>query len=236
MKYIKKFNEELKSSTYYSAADKINQLGADKQNSDIYSKRSDKLTISGDKAKSMECRKEWLKTLETFKGQAICKGSLNGSEVGNYYISLEIDENMVEQNTQDGDIKDGDEIIIFFYIGFVPADEKTYESCQKIEYFDIIFSDGIFDSILMGGITFKVSNGAYHDMNLYFHDHSGDFEFDSIDGYRALKNRFYLDVKNRFKETIDEIIAGLGIGADYGVDFTNILSFLRKYNVNDLIK
>ena len=36
MKYIKKFNEELKSSVYYSAAKKTAELGADKDNVGIY--------------------------------------------------------------------------------------------------------------------------------------------------------------------------------------------------------
>ncbi len=44
MKYIKKFNEELKSSTYYSAAKKTAELGADKDNVGIYKDRASRFS------------------------------------------------------------------------------------------------------------------------------------------------------------------------------------------------
>jgi hypothetical protein len=235
MKYIRKFNEELKSSTYYSAAEKTTELGANKDNEGIYKDRARNFSAKGDEEKSKENKNEWLNTLESFKGKTTVRGKLNGLAIGNYYISLEIDENMIEQNTQDGPIEDGDEIVISFYIGFVPADEETYENCSKYSFGDEI-DNGIFNYVLMSGITFEVNNGNYHNLDFYYHNHGGDFKFAQIKDYKVLKNRFVVDIKNKFKDNIDEIIAGLGIGADYGIDFTDIYNFMKNYNVNDLIK
>lgn len=235
MKYIKKFNEELKSSTYYSAAKKTTELGADKNNVGIYKDRARRFSIRGDEEKSKENKNKWLNTLESFKGKTIVRGKLNNIAIGNYYISLEIDDDMIEQNTQDGPIQDGDEIIIFFYIGFVPADEETYESCSKYSFGGEI-NNGIFNNILMAGITFELNNGNYHNLDFYYHDHAGNFTFAQMKDYKALKNRFVVDIKTKFKNEIDEIIAGLGIGADYGIDFEDIYNFIKNYNVNDLIK
>ena len=235
MKYIKKFNEELKSSTYYSAAKKTTELGVDKSNVGIYKDRARKFSDRGDEEKSKENKKEWLNILDDFKGKTIVRGRLNGLAIGNYYLSLEIDENMIEQNTQEGPIEDGSEIVIFFYIGFVPADEETYKTCEVYSFFSEI-DNGIFNYVLMAGITFEVNNGNYHNLDFFYHDHGGDFTFSQIKDYKVLKNRFVVDLKSRFKENIDEIIAGLGIGADYGIDFTDIYNFMKNYNVNDLIK
>ena len=235
MKYIKKFNEELKSSTYYSAAKKTTELGANKDNVGIYKDRASKFSARGDKERSIERKNEWLNTLENFKGKTAVRGRLNGLVIGNYYISLEIDKNMIEQNTQEGPIEDGSEIVIFFYIGFVPADEETYKKCEPFSFFNEI-DNGIFSDVLMAGITFEVSNGSYHNLDFYYHNHAGDFIFSQIKDYKVLKNRFVVDIKNRFKDDIDEIIAGLGIGADYGIDFIDIYNFMKSYNVNDLIK
>jgi len=235
MKYIKKFNEELKSSTYYSAAKKANELAFGKTNKDIYKDRARKFSDRGNEEKSKENKKEWLNILEDFKGKTIVRGRLNGLAYGDYYISLEIDENMVEQNTQDGPIQDGDELVIFFYIGFVPANEETYKTCEQYNFNNEI-DNGIFKNVLMAGITFYVNNGNYHNLDFYYHDHGGDFNFAQIKDYKALKNRFVVDLRSKFKENIDEIIAELGIGADYGIDFTDIYNFMKNYNVNDLVK
>lgn len=235
MKYIKKFNEELKSSTYYSAAKKTTELGVNKDNVGIYKDRARKFSARGDKEKSKERKNEWLNTLESFKGKTIVRGRLNGLAIGNYYISLEIDDDVVSHLLEEGPIEDGAEIAIWFYIGFVPADEETYETCSKYSFFDEI-DNGIFNYVLMSGITFEVNNGNYHNLDFYYHDHSGDFKFAQIKDYKVLKNRFVVDIKTKFKNDIDEIIAGLGIGADYGIDFTDIYNFMKNYNVNDLIK
>ena len=235
MKYIKKFNEELKSSTYYSAAKKTTELGADKENVGIYKDRAGKFSARGDEEKSKENKNEWLNTLEKFKGKTIVRGRLNNLALGNYYISLEIDDDIVDNFLEEGPIQDGAEIAIFFYIGFVPADEETYETCSKYSFGSEI-DNGIFNYILMSGITFEVNNGSYHNLDFYYHDHGGDFTFTQIKDYKVLKNRFVLDIKTKFKSEIDEIIAGLGIGADYGIDFEDIYNFMKNYNVNDLIK
>lgn len=235
MKYIKKFNEELKSSTYYSAAEKTTELGVDKINRSIYQDRASRFTDRGDTQKSIENKNEWLKTLEDFKGKPIVRGRLNDRIVGNYYLSLEIDDNMLEHNTQDGPIEDGDELVIFFYIGFVPADEETYRRSESFSFFNEI-DNGIFRNILMAGITFYVDNGNYSNLNFYYHSHAGDFTFLQIKDYKVLKNRFVVDIKTKFKNDIDEIIAGLGIGADYGIDFLDIYNFMKDYDINDLVK
>jgi hypothetical protein len=235
MKYIKKFNEELKSSTYYSAAKKTTELGVDKSNVGIYKDRARKFSDRGDEEKSKENKKEWLNILDDFKGKTIVRGRLNGLAIGNYYLSLEIDDDVVSHLLEEGPIEDGAEIAIWFYIGFVPADEETYETCSKYSFGDEI-DNGIFNYILMAGITFEVNNGSYYNLDFYYHDHGGDFNFSQIKDYKALKNRFVVDIKTKFKDDIDEIIAGLGIGADYGIDFIDIYNFMKNYNVNDLIK
>lgn len=235
MKYIKKFNEELKSDVYYSAAKKVSDLGIGKENKKIYQYRSSKFKERGDLEKSIENKKEWLDTLENFKGKPIVNGTLNNEAYGNFYISLEIEEELIDSTKQP--IEDGDKITIYFYIGFVPADEETYKECeQKIRNFNIDIDNGCFVATLMAGFSFRVDNANYYDLEFYYHDHVGDFNFAFIKDYKALKNRFVLDLKSKFKEDIDKFIAESGIGSDYGIDFTDIYNFMKNYNVNDLVK
>jgi hypothetical protein len=50
---------------------------------------------------------------------------------------------VVSHLLEEGPIEDGAEIAIWFYIGFVPADEETYETCSKYS-FGVSFVSSIF--------------------------------------------------------------------------------------------
>ena len=131
---------------------------------------------------------------------------------------------------------DGDKIVFFFYIGFVPADEETYKKCEeRVSNFNNEINKGIFNGVLIAGITFEVNNSTYDNLKFYYHKHNGSFKFMELKDYKALKNRFVVDLI-KFKKTIDKTIAELGIGSDYGIDFQNIYNFMKNYDVNDLIE
>jgi hypothetical protein len=198
-----------------------------KKSDGVYYKRAREFSIRGKEQELIEKKNDWLNNLENFKGKNIIRGKLNNT-LGNYYISLEIG---VDENTEP--IEDGDELLISFYVGFIPADEKTYEN--TLNYADLEITNGVYENILRAGITFDVNNGSYSNLNFYYDNHVGNFVFEEIRDYKIFKNRFVNDIKNKFKDDIDEFIAGLGIGTDYGIDFTNIYDFMRNYNVNELI-
>lgn len=238
MKYIKSFNEELKSTTYRSAGWKIRELGRNKseRNKKIYNDRSNLLFSRSVEIKKIENRSEWEQLISQLKNKQPFKGVLHSDRddrkvEGNFYIHLDIDgSGIVEMN--DYDDFEGKEIGFYFYPGFIPADEETFNKCEN--ELDNSMDDGIYRYILLGGIYVKLERGMFSNMHVNYHDHTSNFDFSDMRGYKVFKN----EISNAFlkhKEDIDNVIVEMGVGSDYGIDFKDIYEFSRKMRADDLV-
>lgn len=240
MKYIKSFNEELKSGTYRSAAWKIEQLSKNKSDKSklIYKNRADILQTKYIEVKKIENRVEWEKLVSNLKSkQQPFKGVLHSDRddtkvEGNFYMDIDIDTNsLVEMN--DYDDYEGKEIGFFFYPGFIPADEETFSKCESKLY--SMMDDGIFRYILLGGIYVNLEKGMFKNMHVDYHGHASDFEFSDMRAYKVFKYEISKAIL-KHKQDIDIAIIHMGIGSDYGIDFKDIYEFTKKMRADDLIK
>lgn len=237
MKYIKSFNEELKSDTYRSAAWKIRELSKNKsdKNKKIYKDRYELLYAKSDEVEKIENRFEWEKLLSNLKNKQPFKGALHNDRddnkvEGNFYIHLDIDINsLLEMN--DYDDYEGKEIGFYFYPGFIPADEETFNKCEN--ELDNSMDDGIYRYILLGGIYVRLERGVFKNMHVSYHSHGSDFDFSDMRGYKVFKHEISKAIL-KHKEDIDTAIVQLGVGSDYGIDFKDIYEFTKKMRADEL--
>ena len=140
MKYLKRFNEELKGSTFRSAATKLKQLGHIRRSQEIESHAID-VEEREEKAR-IEQRTQWLKEQGPFRLQYY-KVSWNSATKshnndllceGNFYIEPSFDGDWFSDSGYDyrqEDRKYG--LFMYFEFGTTPADVETATAWKEIE-------------------------------------------------------------------------------------------------------
>jgi hypothetical protein len=161
MKYLRKFNEELKSSTYKSAATKLKQFG--------HVRRSGELEKWSEEVANKEKDARELANLNEFKKEApfkinLVKGKYNSTtksrdhEImmsGNFYLKLSFDDSWARDSYVDNVDPDGVTEYNYnmpFEIGMMAADEESKEIFRLIE-------DKLSD---------EVYEGVYYPQRLYY--------------------------------------------------------------------
>lgn len=146
MKYLKKFNEELKPSTYKSAADKLMKIGHVRRSS-VLSDYSDKVKTDLDleiKNKTLNNLKEFgyfkMNFIESIHGKSKDKTVIM---TGNFYIDISgLDSYNFKDNysdsvySLDGSKLVSHDVIMNFELGFIPADAETYKEFNELEIVD----------------------------------------------------------------------------------------------------
>lgn len=153
MKYIKRFNEELKASTYRSAATKLKQIGHSRRSSAL-----DNWATSVEKSLEEKEKQETIDLLSkygSFKMDFI--KNKNVVFTGNFYIAIS---GMDHYNLKDTyfDMVDNNgtldsDLIINFELGFIPADEETENKLQEE------IKDGYIKEYLYYGLYWNMSFG-----------------------------------------------------------------------------
>ena len=140
MKYLKRFNEELKGSTFRSAATKLKQLGHIRRSQEIESHAID-VEEREEKAR-IEQRTKWLKEQGPFRLQYY-KSRYNAATKsyysdllceGNFYIEPSFDSDWFSDSGYDyrhEDRKYG--LFMYFEFGTTPADVETATAWKEIE-------------------------------------------------------------------------------------------------------
>jgi hypothetical protein len=122
MRYLKKFNEELKPSTYRSAAHKLKKLG--------HERRSKELEDWGKLKSSEMSMKKWeeLKQEWSSFGKATYRFMKVSKEVmrGDFYLFLTFDDYMHLDS-----IPNNNRFSISFSVGLIPVDEDNLKLCRE---------------------------------------------------------------------------------------------------------
>ena len=251
MKYLKKFNEELRTGTYFSAARKLKKLG--------HTDRASELEDWGNKVESRENLVKWRDVLQDYSPFGLFKIKISGKKgqqlVGDFALFIQFDELAFEDSYEYERQQDADNIkglSIPMFIGLVPTSEDLITKCEEVmpePEFGCGFYWGMFVSI-----GFDIVNGKLVFTNLgldsYDTGMSGDVGFaDRASAGRfkmLLKNIFsnpdlnypsgYTDEQNSYRKLEQVILIQSSFSIDYGVDLSTFADYIMTISPNTLYK
>jgi hypothetical protein len=255
MKYLKRFNEELKSQTYKSAARKLNKIvkekpvlakaiGAEKRAKDLE-----------EYAKNIEEKEELKKWQENvgifskygeFNFELSRKGVNIPSKVYSFYLYLQTDIEMLRDEWDEND-SDNRTISLGFAGGLIP---KNIEDCKEIE---MNYSSDFYNGFFWGFwiyVDYKVENSevSYKGIRIYDYD---DIPVQIADRKTAvslkklLVNCFeetyeypsgYTDITNMYDKVNQSAIQDLEISATYGIDMGRIKEDIKNTQITSFYK
>lgn len=252
MKYLKRFNEELKPSTYMSAAKKLTAIG-----------HTDRAKELKDWAKETEKREEitkWKERLQDYGPFGTFKVNIVNPETeekftGDFYLDVNFDELAFEDNFEWEKEKDPNNVSgvgIFFFIGLIPTSEETLRKCMEImpdpEFGNGMFwgmSCGLDFEVKQGQVEFKKFNLDDYDENVAgnvsFADRSSANKFKTL-----LKNIFtnpelnypsgYTDVEYIYQKLEQVICIQQSFSSDYGFELKDVADFVNQQSPNTMYK
>jgi hypothetical protein len=251
MKYLKKFNEELKPGTYFSAARKLKKLG--------HTDRASELEDWGYNVESRENLVKWRDNLQDYSPFGLFKVKISGKKgqqlVGDFALFIQFDELAFEDSYEYLRQENGDNIkglSIPMFIGVVPTSEDLISKCEEVmpePEFGNGFYWGMFASIgfdiVNGKLVFTNFGLDSYDTgmsgNVSFADRSSAGRFKML-----LKNIFtnpdlnypsgYTDQTNFYKKLEEVVLAGAGLSVDYGVDLSTFADYIMTISPNTLYK
>ena len=252
MKYLKRFNEELKPRTYLSAAKKLTAIG-----------HTDRANVLKDWAGETEKREEitkWKEQLQNYSPFGIYKVNVVNPESGekltaDFALDVNFDELAFEDNFDFEKQKDPNNVSgvnIFFFIGLIPTSEDLIKKCEEIMP-EPEFGNGMFWGMCFG-IDFKVQNGEvifdkfklddYDDNlsgNVSFADRASAGKFKNL-----LKSIFtnpdlnypsgYTDAASLYEKLEQVILIRQGFSSDYGFELKNVADFINTQSPNTMYK
>lgn len=252
MKYLKKFNEELRPRTYMSAAKKLTAMG--------HTDRAEELKAWAEESEKREEVQKWKDRLQDYALFGTYKINIVNPETkekftGDFYLDVNFDELAFEDNFEYEKEKDPNNVKgvgIFFFIGLIPTSEETLRKCMEIMP-EPEFGNGFFWGMSCG-IDFKVEKGQvvlekfilddYDDNisgNVSFADRSSANKFKTL-----LKNIFsnpelnypsgYTDVEYLYQKLEQVICIRQGLSSDYGFELKDVAEFINLQSPNTMYK
>ena len=247
MKHIKKFNEELKSTTYHSAADKLHAIG--------HISRGNKLMSYGDEISTKEAQekeriknekneKEWQENIKKFSPFGLFKIKIDDL-IQDYHLVIHYCSDIFLDN----DFMENSRIYMNFTICVIPPDINSYNKLKEIDYGFDEKTDYIHAMLRMDVIIdLKKSYSEVIKLNLYDADNS---KFAGIaDRRTAYKLKrlfrslftskeyptsgFWATKYKSVYEQIDLSLAESGVSSDFGVSMDDIASTIDKTPINSL--
>lgn len=248
MKYLKKFNEELDPGTYYSAGNKLKELGQEERGRNLIQYANKELI-----KRSIEKRNECREKFGVFGHLNIVVDLFKRPEFS--FLPEEFEFVIQYDSHNTGDDFDGDvdkELKLNFWIGILPPDDM-------IEYvtndFDIKKNPHLADSIDQGvlwvdtfKINFDIDINKFELKNVEF----DGFEYgDTVIKGRKSANKFKQTLKGIFdgsldypstyndnteQENIMESFSEMNILGDFGIEPDDIANMLQKTHINKLMK
>jgi hypothetical protein len=257
MKYLKRFNEELKPRTYMNAAKKLTDLG-----------HTDRANTLKDWANESEKREDMIKWKErvqeysafgTYKVNIVNPDLINppfGEKyTGDFYLDINFDELAFEDNFEYEKEKDPNNINgvgIFFFIGLIPTSEEVLKKCEEVMP-DAEFGNGMFWGMSCG-IDFKVENGQVilekFTLEDYDENLSGNVSFADRASAGKFKNLLksifsnpdlnypsgYTDADSIYQKLEQVILIQQGFSSDYGFELKNVADFINTQSPNTMYK
>ena len=252
MKYLKKFNEELKPRTYLSAAKKLTAIG--------HTDRANSLKDWAGETEKKEEMAKWKEQLQSYSPFGIYKVNVVNPESGekftaDFALDVNFDELAFEDNFEWEKQKDPnniDGVGIFFFIGLIPTSEDLIKKCEEVMP-ESEFGNGMFWGMACS-IDFKVKNGEVviekFSLDNYDENLSGDVSFAdraSAGKFRnLLKSIFsntelnypsgYTDVASIYEKLEQVILIQQGFSSDYGFELKNVADFINTISPNTMYK
>jgi len=254
MKYLKRFNEELKSGTYYSAARKLKKMNQPD--------RADALRIWGDRQELVENLIKWKESVEECKPFGSIKLKVTNTETkesltGDFYMCFNFDADAFA-DSYESDKQENPETIdslwFTFFVGIVPTTEDLL-----LEYTKVI-PNAEFDNGFTWGFslcidsTIDVKNGKVEltgfQIDNYDEDAYGDINFvdrASAGKFKTLLKRLFTepdlkypsgrtDVATMYEGLERCILSECSFSSDYGFELKEVGEFIdKKLSPNALI-
>lgn len=239
MRYLKKFNEELRPMTYMSAARKLDKMG-----------HHDRATVLKDWAGEMEKKEEMLKWKDRIQDYApfgtfnlTVKNPETGQKlVGDFHLDINFDDLSFSDEPENG---------IGLFIGLIPSSEELIyqymELCPDHDFGNGFFWGKIFhmnykltdkveftkwelwdyDSEMNGEVAFSDRASANKFKNLLIKIFS-----DSSLGYPS----GYTDEEFMYQKLQASILISNSFSSEYGLELEHIANFIRTISPNLLYK
>ena len=252
MKYLKRFNEELRPRTYLSAAKKLTAMG--------HTDRAEELKSWAEESEKREEVQKWKDRLQDYANFGTYKVNIVNPETGekmtgDFYLDVNFDELAFEDNFEyekEQDPNNVSGVSILFFIGLIPTSEETLRKCMEIMP-EPEFGNGFFWGMCCG-LDFKVENGQvvlekfnlddYDDNiagNVSFADRSSANKFKTL-----LKNIFsnpdlnypsgYTDVEYLYQKLEQVICIRQALSSDYGFELKHAADFINQQSPNTMYK
>ena len=254
MKYLKKFNEELRPQVYKNAARKLKKILKEKPalgKAIGAEERANKLELYSKEVQEKQDIENWKKEVEEFSKYGEFNIEMSTSEtpsikpkVYSFYLDIVTE---IEQMIDSWDDEDPDnrELTFGFCAGLIP---KTIEDREEIKMnFNSDFWNGhtwgfwIYPTytILNSEVTFK-------GLTIYNYDSSPNHQIadrkTAVALKRLLVNIFdpifdypsgHKDITNMYDKIERDVIQGLEISATYGIDMGRIQEDIKKLPIMD---
>jgi hypothetical protein len=243
MKYLKRFNEELKPQTYMSAARKLDTMG--------HTDRAADLKKWAQKVELDEGVDKWKKKVNDFSKFGIFKMNVVNPEtgeklVGDFAIDMHFDEMAFEDN-------DGETGEFGFFIGIIPTSEELLSKCEEVMPEADLVNGFYWASILSIGYEIEKNKEVkLTECNLFDYDDglSGEISFADRQSAQRFKNLLkrcitdrefdypsgYTNAKNMQEVMERSILVGQSFSIDYGFELEDIADFITKISPNELYK
>jgi len=236
MKYLKKFNEELRPQTYMSAARKLNKMGHTDRSNDLK-----------DWAREMESREEMIKWKDRIEDYAqfgtftmTIKNEETGETLtGDFNLDISFDEMAFSDEPESG---------ISFFLGLIPTSEdliKQYmELCPDYDFGNGFFWGKIFN------LEFRIVDDRVQFTKWNFWDYDSDMNGLVAFSDRGSANRFknlliqlftnselnypsgYTDVDYMYEKLESCILAENSFSSDYGFKLEDAADYIRTISPN----
>ena len=235
MKYLKRFNEELRPQTYMSAARKLDKLG-----------HTDRSNALKDWAREIESREEmdkWRKNIEEYSPFGVFKMIIKNGDgetiTGDFYLDINFDDMAFLDEPENG---------ITFFLGLIPTSEelinKYKELCQDCYFGNGFFWGKIF--ILKYNIVDERVEFNKWELFDYDSDMSGEISFAdraSANKFKNLLIKMTTDSDLRYPsgysdhiEVWDKLTASIlgeaSFASDYGFELEDIAKYIRTISPN----
>jgi hypothetical protein len=236
MKYLKKFNEELRPQTYMSAARKLDKLG-----------HTDRANALKDWAREMETKEEMIKWKDRIQDYAqfgtfkmTIKNPENGETLtGDFHLDISFDEMAFSDEPESG---------ISFFLGLIPTSEELIN--QYIELCpDYDFGNGFFWGKIFN-LEFEIVDDMVQFKKWNFWDYDEDMNGKVTFADRSSANKFknlliqfftnkdlgypsgYTDADDIYEKLETCILAENSFSSDYGFKLEDAAEYIRTISPN----
>jgi hypothetical protein len=248
MKYLKRFNEELKPSTYSRAAMKLKKLGHDS--------RAKELEDWSDKRRIDEGLLLWKENVKRFSKFGKFKLNIKNPKTdekltGDFYLDLILDRDSFGESLPDfiNDKKGS------FWIagGIIPVDEETLNKCMEILPDPDDLHNGFFWGLSLS-LYFIIESNTIEFNNYELNDYDSSLSGNVSIADRASANRLKTLLKNMFSKKDYNYPSGYndfdnfydmvwsvfgaqyGLSSDYGFSPEIITDFINTLSPNEMYK